>query len=230
MRRPLTFGSAVTVKGLLSPSPAKGQVVELVAEDIDIVQTNDPAEYPFKFKERHHVDYYRQYLHLRPRDEQFASLLRVRNSATMAIHEYFQENDFVLVHTPILTSNDCEGGGETFSLGEDVGSTDPKVKKAFFNKPVVLTVSGQLHLEAAVSGLSRVYNFNPAFRAERQQSRRHLSGTNCSVSFLVFRWCSLGAAYFFKMITEHGPVTAFQFTAFFSPFSKISFQNLFCSR
>ncbi|XP_055337192.1 probable asparagine--tRNA ligase, mitochondrial isoform X2 [Paramacrobiotus metropolitanus] len=169
---PLTFGSAVSVEGVLVPSPGRKQTVEIVAHRVDIIRKSDPLEFPFKAKERHHVDYYRQYLHFRPRVQRFASLLRFRSAATLAIHQYFQENDFVMIHTPILTSNDCEGGGETFTVTSE---QEAKQNIEFFKDPTVLTVSGQLHLEAAVSGLHRVYNFNPAFRAERQQSRRHLS-------------------------------------------------------
>ncbi|OWA52663.1 putative asparagine--tRNA ligase, mitochondrial [Hypsibius exemplaris] len=171
---PLTFGSAVSVTGNLVASPAARQSVELVAESIKIVQENDHLAYPFKIKETHQPEVYREHLHLRPRAERFASMMRMRSAATMAIHEFFQEKGFVLVHTPILTGNDCEGGGEAFHVQSEKGDGKKKTEE-FFGRPTVLTVSGQLHLEAAACALKRVYNVNPAFRAERQLSRRHLS-------------------------------------------------------
>ncbi|GAU99583.1 hypothetical protein RvY_10560-1 [Ramazzottius varieornatus] len=172
----LCFGSAVSVRGNLVASPSPQQPVELVATDIHIDSANDTEAHPFKVKQTVHPDQYRQHLHLRPRVERFASMMRVRSAAAIAIHEFFRENEFFLVHTPVLTTNDAEGGGEAFSV--TVANKEKEKNKAeeeFFGSPASLTVSGQLHLESAAYGLKRAYNFNPAFRAERQQSRRHLS-------------------------------------------------------
>ncbi|XP_008291261.1 asparaginyl-tRNA synthetase [Stegastes partitus] len=169
----LTFGSAVEVTGILKKSPHKKQSVELEADQILVVGECDPVDFPFKIKERHGLEYIRQYPHLRCRTNAFSSLLRIRSEATTAIHSYFKENDFVQIHTPIITSNDCEGAGELFQ----VEPSGPEIveDEYFFSVPTFLTVSGQLHLEVISGAFSRVYTFGPTFRAENSQSRRHLA-------------------------------------------------------
>uniref|UniRef100_A0A3B5A469 Asparaginyl-tRNA synthetase 2, mitochondrial n=1 Tax=Stegastes partitus TaxID=144197 RepID=A0A3B5A469_9TELE len=171
--RLLTFGSAVEVTGILKKSPHKKQSVELEADQILVVGECDPVDFPFKIKERHGLEYIRQYPHLRCRTNAFSSLLRIRSEATTAIHSYFKENDFVQIHTPIITSNDCEGAGELFQ----VEPSGPEIveDEYFFSVPTFLTVSGQLHLEVISGAFSRVYTFGPTFRAENSQSRRHLA-------------------------------------------------------
>ena len=104
-------------------------------------------------------------MHLRSRSNTISSMLRVRNSLSNALHEFFQGNGFIHVHTPIITSNDCEGAGEMFSLSVDQRSTDDPVG-AFFDSPAYLTVSGQLHAEIFALSQSKVYTFGPTFRAE----------------------------------------------------------------
>uniref|UniRef100_A0A3Q3VWR2 asparagine--tRNA ligase n=1 Tax=Mola mola TaxID=94237 RepID=A0A3Q3VWR2_MOLML len=169
----LTFGCAVEVTGTLKQSPHQKQLVELEADQILVVGECNPVDFPFKIKERHNLEYIRQFPHLRCRTNAFSSLLRIRSEATTAIHSYFRENGFVQIHTPIITSNDCEGAGELFQVEPQSPENDEDAN--FFSVPAFLTVSGQLHLEVMSGGFSRVYTFGPTFRAENSQSRRHLA-------------------------------------------------------
>lgn len=138
--------------------------------------------YPFPPKKTHSPDFARQYLHFRPRIENFASLLRIRDGATRAIHGHFHEEGHIQIHTPVLTTNDCEGAGEIFSALPDSDDLLKKMakpnvshKETFFDSKAFLTVSGQMHLEAAAHAFSKVYAFGPTFRAENSKSRLHLS-------------------------------------------------------
>uniref|UniRef100_H2LC33 asparagine--tRNA ligase n=1 Tax=Oryzias latipes TaxID=8090 RepID=H2LC33_ORYLA len=169
----LGFGCAVEVKGILKKSPHSKQPVELEAEQIRVIGECNPVDFPFKIKERHSLEYIRQFLHLRCRTNAFSSLLRIRSEATAAVHSYFKNNGFLLIHTPTITSNDCEGAGELFQV-EPPGTTFAN-EGSFFSVPVYLTVSGQLHLEVMSGAFPRVYTFGPTFRAENSQSRRHLA-------------------------------------------------------
>ncbi|XP_077397130.1 LOW QUALITY PROTEIN: asparaginyl-tRNA synthetase [Festucalex cinctus] len=169
----LTFGSAVEVRGILKKSLHPKQLVELEAEHIRVVGECNPLDFPFKIKERHKPEYIRQFPHLRGRTNAFGSLLRIRSEATSAIHSYFKENGFVHIHTPIITSNDCEGAGELFQI--EPSCPQNSEEENFFSVPAYLTVSGQLHLEVMAGSFSRVYTFGPTFRAENSQSRRHLA-------------------------------------------------------
>ncbi|XP_022604632.1 probable asparagine--tRNA ligase, mitochondrial [Seriola dumerili] len=169
----LTFGSAIEVTGILKKSPNQKQPVELEADQIHVVGGCNPVDFPFKIKERHGLEYIRQFPHLRCRTNAFSSLLRVRSEATTAIHSYFKENGFVQIHTPIITSNDCEGAGELFQV--EPSGPEHEEGENFFSVPAFLTVSGQLHLEVMSGAFSRVYTFGPTFRAENSQSRRHLA-------------------------------------------------------
>ncbi|KAA8594031.1 hypothetical protein FQN60_004865 [Etheostoma spectabile] len=144
-------------------------------------ELNDPLltfgsaveDFPFKIKERHSLEYIRQFPHLRCRTNAFSSLLRIRSEATTAFHSYFKENGFVQIHTPVITSNDCEGAGELFQV--EPSGPDNEEEENFFSVPAFLSVSGQLHLEVMSGAFSRVYSFGPTFRAENSQSRRHLA-------------------------------------------------------
>lgn len=171
--RLLRFGSAVEVTGILKKSPHQKQAVELEAEAIEVVGECDPVDFPFKIKERHSLEYIRQFPHLRCRTNAFSSLLRIRSEATAAIHSYFKNNGFVQIHTPIITSNDCEGAGELFQVEPSTAVNSDE--QNFFSLPAFLTVSGQLHLEVMSGAFSRVYTFGPTFRAENSQGRRHLA-------------------------------------------------------
>ncbi|KAF7665124.1 hypothetical protein LDENG_00153770 [Lucifuga dentata] len=169
----LTFGSAVEVTGCLKKSPHQKQPVELEAEEIRVVGKCNPVDFPFKIKERHGLEYIRQFPHLRCRTNTFSSLLRIRSEAAAAIHSYFKENGFIQIHTPVITSNDCEGAGELFQV--EASSQETEEDDGFFSVPTFLTVSGQLHLEVMSGAFSSVYTFGPTFRAENSQSRRHLA-------------------------------------------------------
>ncbi|XP_054240881.1 probable asparagine--tRNA ligase, mitochondrial isoform X3 [Indicator indicator] len=171
--RDLTFGSAVEVQGKLVKSPHRRQNMELQAETIRVVGPCDTWTFPLKLKERHPLEYVRQFPHLRCRSNTLASLLRIRSEATAAIHSFFQDNGYVHIHTPIITSNDCEGAGELFHI--EVSSLLSGPLTQFFNVPAFLTVSGQLHLEVMAGAFTHVFTFGPTFRAENSQSRRHLA-------------------------------------------------------
>ncbi|XP_062328729.1 probable asparagine--tRNA ligase, mitochondrial [Osmerus eperlanus] len=174
--RLLTFGSAVEVSGNLVKSPSRKQDVELQADQIHVVGECNPVDFPFKIKERHSLEYLRQFPHLRCRTNVFSSLLRIRSEATAAIQSYFKENGFIQIHTPVISSNDCEGAGELFQVEPSGQGTDQdKENPHFFSVPAYLTVSGQLHLEVMSGAFPRVYTFGPTFRAENSQSRRHLA-------------------------------------------------------
>ncbi|NWQ66577.1 SYNM protein, partial [Neopipo cinnamomea] len=172
--RDLTFGSAVEVQGKLVKSPHRMQNMELQAETIRVVGPCDIWSFPLKMKERHPLEYVRQFPHLRCRNNTLGSLLRIRSEATAAIHSFFQDNGYVHIHTPIITSNDCEGAGELFQI-EVSWVRESAEKTHFFNVPAFLTVSGQLHLEVMAGAFTHVFTFGPTFRAENSQSRRHLA-------------------------------------------------------
>ncbi|XP_023656426.2 asparaginyl-tRNA synthetase isoform X1 [Paramormyrops kingsleyae] len=172
----LTFGSSVQISGSLTRSSHKKQNVELQARQIQVVGQCNPLDFPFKVKERHDMEYIRQFPHLRCKTNTFSSLLRIRSEATSAVQAFFKENGFLHIHTPIITSNDCEGAGELFKVepsGQDKNPEETQLH--FFSVPTFLTVSGQLHLEVMTGAFSRVYTFGPTFRAENSQSRHHLA-------------------------------------------------------
>ncbi|XP_053792433.1 probable asparagine--tRNA ligase, mitochondrial isoform X6 [Vidua macroura] len=126
-------------------------------------------------KERHPLEYVRQFPHLRCRNNTLGALLRIRSEATAGIHSFFQDNGYVHIHTPIITSNDCEGAGELFQIETSREAKESAEKTHFFNVPAFLTVSGQLHLEVMAGAFTHVFTFGPTFRAENSQSRRHLA-------------------------------------------------------
>lgn len=162
--RSLPTGAALRAEGVLVESPGGGQRVELAAEAVTLVAGVAP-DYPLQ-KKRHSFEFLREITHLRPRTNTFGSVLRVRNQAARAIHQFFQQRGFVWLHTPILTAADAEGAGEMFEL---------KDSEAFFGRSARLTVSGQLEAEVGALALSRVYSFGPTFRAENSNTSRHLS-------------------------------------------------------
>ncbi|KAM6099720.1 asparaginyl-tRNA synthetase isoform 3-T3 [Theristicus caerulescens] len=151
------------------------QNMELKAETIRVVGPCDIWSFPLKMKERHPLEYVRQFPHLRCRNNTLSSLLRIRSEATAAIHSFFQDNGYVHIHTPIITSNDCEGAGELFQIETTNEARESAEKTHFFNVPAFLTVSGQLHLEVMAGAFTHVFTFGPTFRAENSQSRRHLA-------------------------------------------------------
>ncbi len=176
----LTIGSAVAVEGKLVESPGKGQAVEVHATKVTVYGLADPEEYPLQ-KKRISFEKLREIAHLRPRTNTFGAVARVRNALAYATHQFYQERDFLYLHTPMITSSDAEGAGEMFQVTTLDLSAPPRVDGAvdysqdFFGKPAYLTVSGQLSAEAYASALDRVYTFGPTFRAENSNTRRHLA-------------------------------------------------------
>ncbi len=178
--RSLTTGSAVTVEGALVASKGKGQQWEVQAVSLDVIHMA-PESYPLQ-KKRHSDEFLRTIAHLRPRTNTLGAVLRVRNAASRAIHDFFQERGFVLLHAPIITASDAEGAGEMFRVATLDAANPPRTESGdvdhaadFFGREAFLTVSGQLEAEIAALALSRVYTFGPTFRAENSNTSRHLA-------------------------------------------------------
>lgn len=162
-------GAALAVKGKLVLTPNGKQPFEINVENFEVV--GDVAEdYPLQ-KKAHSLEFLREIAHLRPRANTFNAVFRMRNAMSMAIHEFFQQEGFMYVHTPIITSNDAEGAGNTFGIV----TKDKNPKTDFFGKEVALTVSGQLHVEPFALAFRDVYTFGPTFRAEHSNTTRHAS-------------------------------------------------------
>jgi asparaginyl-tRNA synthetase len=178
----LPTGACITVEGEVKASPAKGQATEVHARKIVVHGLADPERYPLQ-KKGHSFEFLRTIAHLRPRTNTFGAIARVRNCVCRSIHNFFQEQGFLYIHTPIITGSDCEGAGALFR----VTTLDPaKVpilppsgradfSKDFFHRPTYLTVSGQLQVEAFACSLGKVYTFGPTFRAENSNTPRHLA-------------------------------------------------------
>ncbi|MDF2906784.1 MAG: asnS [Herbinix sp.] len=174
----LNVGSAVIIKGELVATPDAKQPFEIQAEEVFIEGTST-ADFPLQ-KKRHTLEYLRTQTHLRARTNTFQAVFRVRSLIAYAIHQYFQDRDFVYVHTPIITGSDCEGAGEMFRVTtldldklprtED-GSID--TTQDFFGKETNLTVSGQLNGETYAMAFKNIYTFGPTFRAENSNTTRH---------------------------------------------------------
>jgi asparaginyl-tRNA synthetase len=159
------------VEGRLAPSPAPGQKWEVQASRIELISPAE-ASYPLQ-KKGHTLEFLRTIAHLRPRSNLFGAVFRTRSRLALAVHQFFQERDFIYVHTPIITASDCEGAGEMFRVTALKGDTDKTPNADFFGKPTFLTVSGQLEAEAFACALSNVYTFGPTFRAENSNTARH---------------------------------------------------------
>jgi asparaginyl-tRNA synthetase len=174
----LHTGCSLKVTGELKESPAKGQKIELHAEEIDIYGWADPEIYPLQ-KKRHSYEFLRTIAHLRPRTNSLGAIARIRSSLSFAVHQFFHTHGFVYVHTPIITTIDCEGAGEMFKVvaPEDVLNDISGIQSNadFFGKPANLTVSGQLQAEVYAMALGKVYTFGPTFRAENSNTSRHLA-------------------------------------------------------
>ncbi|MCK4869959.1 MAG: asparagine--tRNA ligase, partial [Gammaproteobacteria bacterium] len=178
----LTAGCSIIVHGELVASPGKGQSYEIQAKNIEVVgMVDDPDTYPISPK-HHSLEYLREHAHLRPRTNVIGAVTRVQNCVAQAIHRFFNENSFYWIHTPIITTNDCEGAGELFRVTTLDLAKPPKNDKGeinyeedFFGKETFLTVSGQLNVESYCEALSKVYTFGPTFRAENSNTTRHLA-------------------------------------------------------
>ncbi|MDX2215370.1 MAG: asparagine--tRNA ligase [Oculatellaceae cyanobacterium bins.114] len=211
-------GASVEVTGVLVESPAKGQRIELRASSAKVYGEADPEKYPLQ-KKRHSFEFLREIGHLRSRTNTLGAVFRVRNACATAIHQFFQERDFLWIHAPIITANDCEGAGELFTVTnldlKDVPKTDNQeidFSKDFFGRRAYLTVSGQLEAEVMAMAFSNVYTFGPTFRAENSNTSRHLAEFWMVEPEMAF--CALDGnmdlaeaflKYVFKYVLDHCP-------------------------
>ena len=174
----LNVGAAVSVTGTIILTPEMKQPFEMHAQQVEVEGASTP-DYPLQ-KKRHSVEFLRSIAHLRPRTNLFSAAFRVRSAAAFAIHQFFHENGFVYVHTPIVTGSDCEGAGEMFTITTLDMDNVPKTEDGkadfagdFFGKHTSLTVSGQLEAECMAMAFGKVYTFGPTFRAENSNTPRH---------------------------------------------------------
>ncbi|QOV90730.1 asparagine--tRNA ligase [Humisphaera borealis] len=178
----LTAGCSVVIDGKLVASQGKGQSFEVQAANVEVLgMVDDPDTYPISPKQ-HSFEYLREVAHLRPRTNTFGAVARVRHCLSQAVHRYFHENGFLWIHTPIITTSDCEGAGQMFKvstldLAKMPRTPDGQIdySQDFFGKAANLTVSGQLDVETYCMALSKVYTFGPTFRAENSNTPRHLA-------------------------------------------------------
>ena len=174
----LNVGASVIVSGTLVATPEAKQPFEIQADTVTVEGTSSP-DYPLQ-KKRHSMEYLRTISHLRPRTNTFQAVFRVRSLIAFAIHKFFQERDFVYVHTPLITGSDCEGAGEMFQVTTMDLNNVPKnadgsidYTQDFFGKPTNLTVSGQLNGETYAMAFRNIYTFGPTVRAENSNTTRH---------------------------------------------------------
>jgi asparaginyl-tRNA synthetase len=177
----LTTGASISVEGPLVDSPGAKQKWEIKAASFEILGACSVEDYPLQ-KKRHSFEFLRTIAHLRPRTNTQGAVLRVRNTLAFATHEFFQKRGFLYVQTPIITSSDCEGGGQQFAVTTLPLTQIPKLSDGavdfsqdFFQRPTYLTVSGQLEGETLACALSDIYTFGPTFRAENSNTSRHLA-------------------------------------------------------
>ncbi len=177
----VSTGASVAISGIVVRSPGKDQQLEMKASKIQVLGTCDPTTYLLQ-KKRHSLEFLRSIAHLRPRTNTLGAVARVRSAVAFATHQFFQQQGFLYVQTPIITASDCEGAGQMFR----VTTLDPEIlpknqegkvdyKQDFFEKPAFLTVSGQLNGEIFACALSDIYTFGPTFRAENSNTSRHLA-------------------------------------------------------
>src|SRR5712692_4412005 len=198
----LPTGASISVEGEVKASPAKGQATEVHASQIIVHGLADPEKYPLQ-KKGHSFEFLRTIAHLRPRTNTFGAIARIRNCVCRSFHNFFQEQGFLYIHTPIITGSDCEGAGALFRVTtldpakvpltpQSEGRQSPELSAAqgahaprsgegvdftkdFFHRPTYLTVSGQLQVEAFACSMGKVYTFGPTFRAENSNTPRHLA-------------------------------------------------------
>lgn len=179
--RQLTAGCSISVEGEIKESGGRGQKTEMLAQKICIHGWADPENYPLQ-KKRHSMEKLREWAHLRPRTNTFGAVARVRNCICNSIHQFYQEQGFLYINTPVITASDCEGAGEMFQVTtmnlEELAKQkieNLNYRFDFFDKPSYLTVSGQLEAETYACALGKVYTFGPTFRAENSNTSRHLA-------------------------------------------------------
>ena len=177
----LSAGCSVSVWGEVKASGGKEQATEVHAADVKVHGWADPEAYPLQ-KKRHSFEKLREWAHLRPRTNTFGAVARVRNRICRSIHDFFQEEGFLYLHTPIITASDCEGAGQMFRVSTIDPAAPPKTEQGtvdytqdFFHRPAYLTVSGQLEGEIYATALGKIYTFGPTFRAENSNTTRHLA-------------------------------------------------------
>ena len=213
----LNVGAALIIKGTLVPTPQAKQPFEIQAAEI-LVEGPSASDYPLQ-KKRHSFEYLRTISHLRPRTNTFQAVFRVRSLIAYAIHQYFQERDFVYVHTPLITGSDCEGAGEMFQVTTMDLNNIPKTEDGsvdfgqdFFGKPTNLTVSGQLNGETYAMAFRNIYTFGPTFRAENSNTTRHAAEFWMIEPEMVFADLEDNMAvaegmlkYIIRYVMEHAP-------------------------
>lgn len=177
----LSTGVSISAFGKLEKSPTGKDELELHAKKIEVIGICDPESYPMQ-KKRHTFEFLRTIAHLRPRTNTIGAVTRLRNALAYATHQYFQQQGFLYIHTPIITSSDCEGAGKMFQVTTlDLNNVPKNDKKQvdysqdFFSTPSYLTVSGQLNGEIYACAMSDIYTFGPTFRAENSNTTRHLA-------------------------------------------------------
>lgn len=209
----LSLGSSIQVQGKLAESLGRGQAIELLASEVLSVGPCPGDSYPIHKNEMSEAYLRNQALSFRLRTEKFSSLSRLKSQISNLIHRILNDNEFIQIYPPIITEHDCEGGGETFRIEAN--------KENFFSKPAFLTVSTQLHLEMAAASLQRVYSFSPVFRAENQQTTKHLSEfwmLECEMAFLEDLKSLLGTIEFFiqsccdGILQLSGPIPSISYT------------------
>ena len=176
----INIGAALVITGTVVLTPGSQQPFEIQAQEVT-VEGPSTGDYPLQPK-RHSMEFLRTITHLRPRTNTFQAVFRVRSLAAMAIHQFFQDRDFVYVHTPLITGSDCEGAGEMFQVTTLDLNNIPKTEDGavdysqdFFARQTALTVSGQLEGELGALALGQIYTFGPTFRAENSNTPRHLA-------------------------------------------------------
>ena len=177
----VTTGACVSVVGEVVESQGKGQTIEILATELEVLGEASPEEYPLQPK-KHSLEFLREIAHLRPRTNTFGAVLRVRHAMIFAVHKFFNDKGFYNLHTPIITGSDAEGAGEMFRVTTLDPVNPPKTpdgkadySKGFFGHETNLTVSGQLEGELGALALSDIYTFGPTFRAENSNTSRHLA-------------------------------------------------------
>ena len=188
----ITTGASIEVAGELKESPGAKQRVELQAQMLTLIGTADADDYPLQ-KKRHSFEFLREIAHLRPRTNTFGAIARLRNSVCRSVHDFFQDRGFLSLQTPIITTSDCEGAGEMFTVTTLLAESREESQESktatvldsrlsaldfaddFFGKHASLTVSGQLEAEIYATSLGPVYTFGPTFRAENSNTTRHLA-------------------------------------------------------